>query len=102
MLHRDLPVIVERRCLVHRLDRIVGLLAASVEDVGEATGRLRLLVLDDIDLKDRAKLGEDLAHLVLGRAQRYTGDIDVAVVLGINHVALSIDDDLLLVRLALR
>ena len=90
MFDRDFPVIVERRGLIHGIDRVVSLQSRSIEDVCEATRRFWLLVLDDIDFENGAKLGKYLAHLVFGRPKRYPSDIEVAVVLGINDIAIDI------------
>ena len=94
MLHCNLPL-VEGRGLVHTSNSIIGLLAALEKEIGEASRRLGVEILYDVYLKDTAVRRENLTKVVLRGALWNASHIDVAVVIGIDHIVVLVNDDLL-------
>ena len=94
MLHCNLPL-VEGRGLVHTSNSIIGLLAALEKQIGEASRRLGVEILYDVYLKDTAIRRENLTQVVLRGALWNASHIDVAVVIGIDHIVVLVNDDLL-------
>ena len=92
MLNRDIPV-VEGLCLVCALDCLVGLLARLEKDVGEAARDLCVMVLDNMNVQNRSVLREVLPQLVFGGAAWNARNVDVAVVLRLDAIALVVMDD---------
>ena len=94
MLHRDFPF-VEGRGLVHTSYSIIGLLAALEKQISEASRCLGVEILYDVHLKDGAVWRENLTQIVLRGALWNASHIDVAVVIGVDHVVILVNDDLL-------
>jgi len=95
MLRRDFPVI-ERRSLIHLLDSLVGILAFTIEDISKASWHLSVMVLDYVHVKYRSETRKVFSQSVLCRALRYACNINVAIVLRLNPVAILINDLFLL------
>ena len=98
VLNSNLPV-VERRSLVHSLNSCVSIFSILVKQVGEATGKLRIEVFDDVNVKDGAEGREDFPQTVLGCATRYTSHVDIAVFLRINYITLVVINQFLFFRI---
>ena len=101
MLRSDLPVI-ERRTLIHLLDSLVGILAFTIKDVSKASWHLSVMVLYYVHVKYRAEARKVFSQGVFSRALRYASNIDVAIVLRFNLVAILINDLFLLSVTAFR
>ena len=91
MLHCDVPI-VERFSLICVADCIIGFTATSIQDIGEAARHFCVMIFNDLHVQNGAELGEVLPQLVLCRAPWDPSDVDVAVVFGLDLVALLVED----------
>lgn len=89
VLHRDFPFI-ERLGLVHGFDGSVGFFTILEEYVGETAWLFRRRVLNNVDIQDGSELGELFANIIFSGAARYTGNIDVTVILRVNRLTIDV------------
>ena len=95
MLRRNFPVI-ERRSLIHFLDSLVGIFAFTIEDISKASWHLSVMVLDYMHVKYRSETRKVFSQGVFCCSLRYACNVDVAIILRLNLVAILINDLFLL------